>query len=448
MAICKEFNRQINEVFYQLNEVKLEYKLAAGAELDNNSSNTRDDEYIIQGVLSERAQMEISEEQILRINKAINRFTQDIQTPKKSVSPVDTKDLQKPKRSTSPIEYKPNPTEIIDIETPRRSANTTEYKPKAIEIIDIQTPERPSSTIQFQASSFEIKQQLITPPRPVIDFTLNQPDELMTGVGEAPTIKCENIDDYEKNMFFKNKLNALIEQNDLDSLERNHNDYMKFNLKKCYVRLERCTPTVDKTNHDTTDNAVEINELDKNINHEVPDNSMPKIEPIEYNIVESDTENEVNMDTNEIDLIPDEIQIIPHNEIDQNQSIFEVNIETSRAENPYECYKCHKCFGQANDLVSHFSSHSVAKNFKCEMEFCMQQFDTEERLKTHEKIHKVKFECLVCPKKFMSLNRLKRHKEEMHKVDENGNCDIRCPKCLALFDKHFQLKKHLKIHST
>lgn len=154
-----------------------------------------------------------------------------------------------------------------------------------------------------------------------------------------------------------------------------------------------------------------------------------------------------------------------------------------RLERKFECKTCHKMFEKPSKLTRHEKTHDTNKKpYACEVSdcfqrfalpeslqrhqiihsgmtikiasdsikpcvICLKEFDTQEAMASHMRIHKneletLEFPCNLCDKVFRKLNELTRH-SKTHTENKNYKCQI----CAKVFSQGSHLIDHLNRHS-
>ena len=110
---------------------------------------------------------------------------------------------------------------------------------------------------------------------------------------------------------------------------------------------------------------------------------------------------------------------------------------------PYKCNMCPKAFLQLVKLKRHKMIHTGERPFKCDT--CTKTFKTNYQLKEHKNIHSVEnhYPCSKCGKKFSDKNNLRRHCNIFHKVS-----NIKCKRCGECLETKFDLDKHMEKHKV
>ncbi|XP_075210748.1 zinc finger and BTB domain-containing protein 41-like isoform X1 [Lycorma delicatula] len=125
-------------------------------------------------------------------------------------------------------------------------------------------------------------------------------------------------------------------------------------------------------------------------------------------------------------------------------STFEKHKEIHIGGWPFTCKICHKGFPFHHLLEAHSTFHKT-ETFTCDA--CDKKCVSRYKLKVHMKVHINQFSCRICKQMFSTKESLKGHKSIHKKSGIKKQIHV-CKICSATFPVHFELKLHLRMHST
>lgn len=104
--------------------------------------------------------------------------------------------------------------------------------------------------------------------------------------------------------------------------------------------------------------------------------------------------------------------------------------------------KCRLCNSEYKkwDMKRHMRQVHTKGEFNCEI--CNKVFETNIRLRRHEKYHNKNLKCEICNKLFLYKFELKNHRLKIHENSEAVSCEI----CHRTFNSKLNLKRHKQIH--
>ncbi|EDS42835.1 conserved hypothetical protein [Culex quinquefasciatus] len=104
------------------------------------------------------------------------------------------------------------------------------------------------------------------------------------------------------------------------------------------------------------------------------------------------------------------------------------------------CHQCRMAFTTVAEMKTHFQVvHNLEQKYKCAQ--CPLKFTTAKRLELHRKIHDSEhpFRCHLCTADFKTNGLLKRHREKWHEIQRVFEC-LQCPRV-------FVTEIHLHLHT-
>ena len=117
---------------------------------------------------------------------------------------------------------------------------------------------------------------------------------------------------------------------------------------------------------------------------------------------------------------------------------------------PFNCSKCDKVFDKAVKRDAHFYYNHVVSKEKIPCRFCSKAYH-KYSIKEHEQAHidfeQEKFKCEKCLKVFRRIFELKKHMNQKHVDLDNSIIRHECNECGKTFKAKEYLRKHIRAHN-